>query len=170
MVWIDSHADINLPGGDLNGGINTMVVAHLIGHGDPDVLAEMPATLPAERVLLAGVHGWGDIDREGVTTWGIGITEPQPDQQFRDNVLTWLRELGVRHVAVHLDLDVIDSNEHGFGMVFEPGGISKATMLNTISDIAGEFDLVGLTIAEFVPREAVVLRTILASLPLISGN
>src|SRR4051812_4595706 len=32
VIWLDSHADSNLPGGP-NCGFNTMVVTHLSGHG-----------------------------------------------------------------------------------------------------------------------------------------
>lgn len=166
VIWLDSHADSNLPGG-LNCGFNTMVVSHLSGHGDPDVLGRLPATLRSDRILLAGVHGWDDQDSQTHESWGLELIPPAPQEAFRDAVLNWLRSSGVRHVAVHFDLDVINSDEHAFGMAWEKDGITKATALDVIASIAEEFDLVGLTVAEFVPREAVALQTILRNLPLL---
>lgn len=58
------------------------------------------------------------------------------------------------------------TREHAFGMAWEKDGISKRTAMRTIAAVADEFDLVGLTVAEFVPREAIVLRSILSNLPL----
>lgn len=169
VIWLDSHADSNLPGGP-NRGFNTMVVSHLSGHGDADVLGRLPATVPPERVLLAGVHGWDDQDSHTHESWGLQLVPPAAEESFTNGVLEWLRGTGVRHVAVHFDLDVINSDEHSFGMAWEKEGISKATALSTIATIARDFDLVGLTVAEFVPREAVVLRSILRRLPLLLGG
>ncbi|CAN5752246.1 arginase family protein [soil metagenome] len=169
VIWLDSHADCNLPGGP-NQGFNTMVVTHLCGRGDPDVREALPATLPPERVLLAGVHGWDDQDSHTHESWGLALVPPAGTGDFVAAVLTWIRGTGARHVAVHFDLDVIDSDEHAFGMAWEKNGISKATAMGTIAAIAEEFDLVGLTVAEFVPREAVVLRSMLSRLPLVGGS
>lgn len=165
VIWLDSHADCNLPGGP-NRGFNTMVVSHLCGFGDTEVLGLMPATLPPARVLLAGVHGWDDQDSHTHESWGLHLVSPSDTDHFVNDVLHWIRGTGVRHVAVHFDLDVIDSDELAFGMAWEKNGISKTTALRTIAAISDEFDLVGLTVAEYVPREAVALRSILRSLPL----
>lgn len=169
VIWLDSHADSNLPGGP-NRGFNTMVVSHLGGHGDPDVLARLPATLRPERILLAGVHGWDDQDSHTHVSWGIPLVPPAATEVFHNAVREWLRGSGARHVAIHFDLDVIDSDEHAFGMAWEKEGISKATALGLIAVVADEFDLVGLTVAEFVPREAAVLRSMLRALPLLAGS
>jgi arginase len=167
VVWLDSHADCNLPGGP-NRGFNTMVVTHLSGRGDGDVLGQLPATVRSDRILLAGVHGWDDQVSETHESWGLRLIAPDSTTTFVTNVVDWIRGTGVRRVALHFDLDVIDSREHAFGMAWETEGISEQTALRTIAAVAEEFSLVGLTIAEFVPREAAALRTILGSVPLLS--
>jgi arginase len=167
VIWLDSHADCNLPGGP-NRGFNTMVVTHLSGRGDGDVLAQLPATVRSDRILLAGVHGWDDQVSETHESWGLRLIAPDSTTTFVTNVVDWIRGTGVRQVALHFDLDVIDSQEHAFGMAWETEGISEQTALRTIAAVAEEFSLVGLTIAEFVPREAAALRTILGSVPLLS--
>ena len=166
VIWLDSHADSNLPGGP-NCGFNTMVVTHLSGHGDADVLDHLPATVAPERILLAGVHGWDDQDSHTHESWGLSLVPPATADIFHRDVRKWLRDSGARHVAIHFDLDVINSDEHAFGMAWERDGISKATALGLIAMVAEEFDLVGLTVAEFVPREAVALRSMLQNLPLL---
>jgi arginase len=166
VIWLDSHADCNLPGGP-NQGFNTMVVSHLGGHGDPEVLGQLPATVAPQRILLAGVHGWDDQDSHTHESWGLHLIPPTGGVEFLDAIRNWLRDSGVRHVAIHFDLDVINSDEHAFGMAWEKDGISKTTAVGVIAMVADEFDLVGLTVAEFVPREAVALRTLLRGLPML---
>jgi arginase len=167
VIWLDSHADSNLPGGP-NCGLNTMVVSHLCGRGDTDVLASLPGTVATDHLLLAGVHGWDDQDSHTHEAWGLHLIAPAPQPSFVDDVLAWVRGTGAQQVAIHFDLDVINSNEHAFGMAWEKDGISKTTALATIVAVAEEFDLVGLTVAEFVPREAIVLRSMLRHLPLVA--
>lgn len=169
LIWLDSHADSNLPGGP-NCGFNTMVVSHLCGRGDAEVLERLPATLPTGRVLLAGVHAWDDQDSHTHESWGLRLIPPAGGESFVGDVLAWVRGTGARHVAIHFDLDVINSDEHAFGMAWEKDGISKATALGTIAAVAEEFDLVGLTVAEFVPREAIALRSLLRTLPLMASG
>jgi arginase len=53
VLWIDSHPDVGTPSGRYS-GYHAMVVAVLIGHGDPDVLHLMPAILDPSRVALVG--------------------------------------------------------------------------------------------------------------------
>ena len=166
VVWLDSHADCNLPNGP-NRGFNTMVVTHLSGRGDAEVLGRLPATLRSDRILLAGVHAWDDQDSHTHESWGLKRIPPASMTSFVNDVVDWLRGTGVHHVALHFDLDVIDSQEHAFGMAWETDGISEETAVRTVDVVAEEFDLVGLTIAEFVPREAVALRTILTRTPLV---
>ncbi len=55
IVWIDSHPDVDTNETEY-AGYHAMAVSALTGHGDPDVLALLPATVPASRVALAGVH------------------------------------------------------------------------------------------------------------------
>lgn len=167
VVWLDSHPDTNLPGG-INRGFNTMVVSHLIGRGDDELLAQLPATIAPERLVLAGTHAWDDQDPANIERWGLTRIAPAGTAPFVDSVLAWLEQTGCRRVALHFDLDVVRSGEVAFGMAHEPDGISLETAVGTVQAVAERFELVGLTVAEFVSREAAVLRSLLGRLPLLS--
>lgn len=168
ILWLDSHPDTNLPGGR-NHGFNTMVVSHLIGRGDPEVLDQLPATVDASRVALIGTHAWDDQDPANIARWGLTQIPPGGSDEFIRAVIAWLTRSGCRKVAIHFDLDVVDSDQYAFGMAHEPSGISLETAIATIKAIDREFDLVGLTVSEFVSREAVVLRSTLSALPMLSA-
>ena len=53
VLWIDSHPDMGT-GASAYPGYHAMVLSALTGHGDPDLLALLPATTTPDRV--AGRH------------------------------------------------------------------------------------------------------------------
>jgi hypothetical protein len=61
-------------------------------------------------------------------------------------LLDWLAATRCSRVAVHFGVDTIDSNEIVLGRGAEPGGLTTVQ----VQRIA---DVVGLTIAEFIPRQ-----------------
>ena len=54
VLWIDSHPDVGTPASQYP-GYHAMAVAVLTGHGDPDVLRLLPATLDPNQVALLSV-------------------------------------------------------------------------------------------------------------------
>jgi arginase family enzyme len=70
VLWVDSHPDIGTPASAYP-GYHAMAVAALTGHGDPDVLALLPATVAPERVALVGLHSWEEDDYPNIAQWGI---------------------------------------------------------------------------------------------------
>ena len=70
IIWIDSHPDIGIPRSQYP-GYHAMAVAALTGHGDPDVLELLPATVSPDRVALVGLHSWTEDDFPNVASWGI---------------------------------------------------------------------------------------------------
>lgn len=83
------------------------------------------------------------------------------------DLLEWLAGTGCSRVAIHFDVDTIDSDEIVLGVGPEPGGLISDQVRRIISDTEGATEVVGLTIAEFIPRQVVHLRQILQDFPLI---
>jgi arginase len=71
-------------------------------------------------------------------------------------------------VAIHFDVDTIDSNEIVLGLGPEPGGLTSTEARRIVTDIDETVDVVGFTIAEFIPRQVMHLQQILNGFPLIS--
>ncbi|MEV1176393.1 hypothetical protein [Nonomuraea sp. NPDC049784] len=83
-------------------------------------------------------------------------------------VLDWLAATGRSRVAIHFAVDTIDSNEIGLGLGMVPGGLTGNEARRIIADIDACVDVVGLTIAEFIPRQVMHLQQILKGVPLVS--
>ena len=97
-------------------------------------------------------------------------------------MLDWIEANGIEHVAIHFDLDVLDPRnfrsvlfarpgrgEHDFGDVAE-GRLDIPDALNLFGRIASKAEIVGLTIAEHLPWDAINLQAMLARLPLVSDR
>jgi arginase len=72
-------------------------------------------------------------------------------------------------MAIHFDVDTVDSNEIVLGLGAEPDGLRSAEVHRVVADAAGAADVVGFTVAEFFPRQVMHLQSILQGLPLIDS-
>jgi len=144
-----------------------MAVAALIGHGDAEVLKLLPATVTPDRVALVGLHAWAEDDIGNVADWGIRSFNPDDVRAITQPLLDWLAATGCSRVAIHFDVDTVDSNEIVLGLGAEPDGLTSAQARRIVEDINAVSDVVGLTIAEFIPRQVMHLQQLVAGFPLL---
>jgi hypothetical protein len=81
-------------------------------------------------------------------------------------LLDWLTATGCSRAAIHFDVDTIDSNEIVLGLGAEPDGLTGAQVRRIIADIHTAADVVGITIAEFIPRHVMHLQQLVTGFPL----
>jgi arginase len=115
LLYFDLHADMNTPSTVRWGALDSMGTAHALGDdlAEPvlaKAFARTPLLLPDELWLFGHGHGQ-DHERERIASLGIGRT-PVEDVAA-DPVGAAERALDrftgtVDHLAVHLDVDVID--------------------------------------------------------------
>lgn len=169
LVWIDAHPDITLPG-DVYAGYHAMAVAACMGLGDPALVGLLPARIPAGRILYVGLRDW---EREEIRLrqqqYGLPHLSPADLRADPGALSRWLHACGAAHVLVHFDMDVLDPAEIIPAVGVSPDGLKLAEVVRVIREIAQEKDLVGLTVAEPMPRIAIRLKRMLAQLPLLGG-
>lgn len=56
------------------------------------------------------------------------------------------------------------------GLGAEPDGLTSKQVRRIVSDIDGAMEVVGLTIAEFIPRQVMRLKQILNGFPLLDAS
>ena len=168
LVWVDSHPDTDTPDTGYD-GFHAMAVTALAGKGDTEVLAHLPGAIDPSHIALAGLHDWVADAHAHVAQWGIASFGPADLRESSAPLLDWFRSTGASRLAVHFDVDTIDSREVPLGLGLIPGGLSATQTHRLLADLGEAGDVVGLTIAEFFPRELLALGTVLAGLPLIGG-
>lgn len=168
IIWIDAHPDINLPNDEYQ-GFHAMALAACMGMGDAELTGMLPGKVDASNVLIVGLRAWEKDGgtRERQKEMNIKSLSPSETAADSNAVLNWLKERGVSRVLIHFDLDVLDPAEIIAGVGVEPGGMKIKEVVRVINDIASRYDLVGLTIAEPMPRLAIKIRNMLNELPLM---
>ena len=167
MIWIDAHPDITLPG-DVYTGYHAMAVTACMGLGDKVIVSQLPARISPEKILLVGLRDW-ERDEIKARQQEYGIKHLSPEDVATDSsaVIDWLKKCKASRVVVHFDMDVLDPAEIIAAVGVVPDGMKMADVVRVINDIASEKELVGLTVAEPMPRIAIRLKSMLALLPLL---
>lgn len=167
VIWIDAHPDITLPG-DVYPAYHAMAVTALMGNGDKKILGQLPAKIDSSKILLVGLRDWErDEIKVRQNEYGIKHLTPEETVSGSEKVIEWLRNTGVSNVAIHFDMDVLDPNEIIAAVGVVPDGMKIAEVVRVINDVAKEKNLVGLTVAEPMPRTAIILKEMLNQLPLL---
>ena len=76
ILWIDSHPNVGAPASEYP-GYHAMAVAALVGHGDREVVSQLPALVAPERVALVRLRAWTDDDFPNIAEWGIHCFLPR---------------------------------------------------------------------------------------------
>ena len=61
----------------------------------------------------------------------------------------------------------MDSNEIVFGLGAEPDDLTSNDVRRVVADVSAVTDVVGVTIAEFIPRQVIRLQQVVRNFPLI---
>ena len=167
VIWIDAHPDITLPG-DVYPGYHAMAVTACMGYGDKRILEKLPAKISPSKILLVGLRNWErDEIKERQQQYGIKHLSPQDVAQNSDAIKSWLKACGASKVVIHFDMDALDPAEIVAAVGTDPDGMKMEEVIRVINDIAAEKELVGLTIAEPMPRTAIRIKNMLNQLPLL---
>ena len=167
VIWIDAHPDITLPG-DVYPAYHAMAVTALMGDGDKKILGQLPAKIDPSRILFVGLRDWErDEIKVRQNEYGIKHLTPEETISGSEKVIEWLRNTGASNVVIHFDMDVLDPHEIIAAVGVVPDGMKIAEVVRVINDVAKEKNLVGLTVAEPMPRTAIILKEMLNQLPLL---
>lgn len=166
LIWIDAHPDITLPN-EAYAGYHAMAVVACMGKIDEKIISNLPAKIDASKILMVGIRDW---EREEIKLrqkeYGIKYLKPEETAKKSDLIIKWLEECKASKVSIHLDLDVLDPKEIIAAVGVVENGMKINEVIRVINDIAKEKEIVGLTIAEHMPRVEIMMKNILNSLPL----
>ena len=167
MIWIDAHPDITLPG-DVYPAYHAMAVTACMGLGDNKIISELPAKISPSKILFVGIRDW---ERDEIKTrqqqYGIKHLTPEDVRENDNAIHEWLKSCGASKVVIHFDMDVLDPAEIITAVGVVPNGMKIAEVVKVINDISKEKEVVGLTIAEAMPRTAIRIKNMLEQLPLL---
>jgi len=179
VLWVDAHPDVM--GAEQFRNAHAHVLAMLIGEGDRDFVAAVPRKVAAQDVLFVGLTETTPYETDFIARHGIARLSPEQLAGTIQAVIDWVRASGKSRIAVHFDLDVLDPTRYDFLLFRNPDaapeafdGVARGLMTMDavqaiLAAVAGEAEIVGLAITEYLPWSAIKLADQLRALPLLGG-
>lgn len=158
LLWVDAHGDFNTPETTLTGNVHGMVLASLLGRGDP-VLVNIGGFSPKvtpDRVALVAVRDLDPGEREALRASGVAVfTMKEIDEKGIAAVMRRALEVatsgGRRPIHLSLDMDAVDPMyAPGVGTAVQ-GGLSYREAHLAMELIAESGALVAMDVVEVNP-------------------
>ena len=175
ILWIDAHPDVSVP---QNGYPNAhaMVLGALMGAGEPSLSAALknPAFNPG-NLLYVGLQSLHDYQAKFLDDLGVKY-KVQTENFVSDNDIQVFVK-GSDHVLVHLDIDVLDprcfhstyfANPELVGDGSGGGRMTLQQLESILKLVSDNTDIVGFTIAEYLPFDEERLNRMFGKLKLFS--
>lgn len=194
LIWIDAHSDLVRYTGYDNG--HTLPLGNLLGEGDQEFAKHVKVPLKPENVFIAGLAVATEEENkfiaEAFEAQGITVVEHDTEMIERlgirtagtaelasslDSIKTWIQERGIKHLAIHLDLDVLDpqafrsllfAKPYESYLVSPSGTMQFSQLLHLLKELSEETEVVGLGITEHTPWDAINLKNLLAEIPILN--
>lgn len=173
VVWLDAHPDISNP--EIFDNEHAMVVANLLKIGDPVFNQLVDHPLTNHQIFYAGLQT--PTKEEQTLLEKAGIEYAGHQQLSLDAVEKWAMQNQFERLYLHFDIDVLNpaifyaTYFNNPKLIDVPDNASKGTaglneVFNFIKSINQTFDLVGMTIAEYMPWSAQQLSSLMQDLSL----
>ncbi|WP_025718513.1 arginase family protein [Paenibacillus sp. 1-18] len=194
LIWIDAHSDLVRYVGYDNG--HTLPLGNLLGEGDEEFAKHVKIPLKPENVFIAGLAAPTEeetkVISEAFQTLGIAPAEQDTEMIQRLGIKTagtkeltnstasikeWIKESSIKHLAIHLDLDVLDPKAFRSLLFANPeapynyspaGTMQMPQLLHLIKELSEETDVVGLGITEHMPWDSINLKNLLGEIPILN--
>jgi arginase len=128
VVWFDAHGDFNTPESTVDGYFDGMPLAILTGGGWRTMVMEREVRIvPESAVVLAGARDFDPLERLRLDSSSVHHLAPAAiasDDAVARAVDSM--EPAPTGLYLHLDLDVLDSEEARVNIYSVPGGLSAA--------------------------------------------
>ncbi|MBD1373290.1 arginase family protein [Hazenella sp. IB182357] len=194
LLWIDAHTDLVGYIGYDNG--HTLPLGNLLGEGDEEFAKHVKTPLKPEHVFIAGLttptEQEAEVIYERFQKLGIVPADSEAEMIQRLGIKTagageiinstqsiheWINEKNIKHLAIHIDLDVLDPKTFRSLIFAKPedpfhlspkGSLQFIHLQKILKELSEETDIVGLGITEHMPWDAIELKKLLADIPILN--
>jgi arginase len=146
-VWLDAHGDLNTPASSPSGQFHGMVLRTLLGDGPAEFTSHIRVPLAPPCVVVTGARDLDAPERDFIESAGVGLVEGWPGDTAA-LVITRLRDAGITHLYIHIDVDVFDPAAFGDAIFSVPGGPSLDSVSAALRELVTAFDVVGVGLVE----------------------
>lgn len=175
VLWIDAHPDISTP--KIFPNEHAMVLGNLLGKGDPSLAKYVRQPFSPTSILYVGLQEPSTNEKILLSELGLDYHIETNHQVNAAKIQHWIDKNHFSKIAIHFDIDVLDRDLF-FDQYFDRPGVheysvssgklhpDKAMLL--LSEISKTNDLVGLTIAEYLPWSALKLKEMMHNIDIFN--
>jgi len=175
IVWIDAHPDVSTVD-DGYPNAHAMVLGSLMGHGAAQLSAQMKnEKFKPDEILYVGLQPLHDYQEKFLADMGVDYRIQDKSFVSMNEIKAFLEKFD--HILVHFDIDVLD--EHSFHSTYfaNPelvgdgsggGKMDMETLSGMLKAITENSDVVGFTIAEYLPFDEHRLHKMLSGIKLFT--
>lgn len=175
IVWIDAHPDVSSPK-DGYTNAHAMVLGSLMGYGDNSLSNMMKNNkFNPDEILYVGLQNLHDYQKNFLNNTGVNYKIQTNKFISNNEIHKFIKRFD--HILVHFDIDVLD--EHFFHstyfanseLVGDGAGGGKMTiekLTEILRCITDNSDIVGFTIAEYLPFDEHKLYKMLTEIKLFT--
>ena len=177
LLWIDAHPDVSTPD-DGYPNAHAMVLGALLGHGDDELAGLLEhGPFSPDQVLYVGLQGLHAYQEQTLQNLGVDYTVQTEQFVSMEAIRTFLSRFD--HILVHFDIDVMDpaffhstyfANPELVGDGSGGGRMSMEELSVILKYLCSESDVVGLTIAEYLPFDEHRLRKVFEGIGLFTAD
>lgn len=142
VVWIDAHADFNIPDTSPSGNPHGMALALACG-----LTPLGPAVTDPDRLRLLGVRDVDPGEQRLLNQAGVTALEPGAVRRQFDQIIDNLRE----NVVISFDVDSVEPHEAPATMTPVPHGFTRQEAIDLVRAIARRRRVVALDLVEYYP-------------------
>lgn len=171
IVWIDAHPDVSIVKDDYPNA-HAMVLGSLMGYGDSSLSDLMKnRKFRADEILYIGLQGLHDYQERFLKDVGVEFKVQTEEFVSDDEICAFMNHFD--HILIHLDINVLDAalfHSTYFAykdLVGDGSGSGKMTidkLTAILKNITDNSDVVGLTIAEYLPFDEHRLRNMFSEI------
>lgn len=175
IVWIDAHPDVSTVK-DGYPNAHAMVLGSLLGGGDESLRGEMDnRCFSPDEVLYVGLQGLHDYQQKFLDDCGVNYKVQTDRFVSSEEIADFMGRFD--HILVHLDVDVLDerffhstyfANPELVGDGSGGGRMRMDTLSDVLSLISNQADIVGFTIAEYLPFDEYRLHKMFSGIKLFT--
>ena len=151
VLWLDAHADLNIPETSASKLLYGMPVRTLIGEGDPALIRLLGTKLLPEQVIQLGVRDIDPPEKEYLDHGRVrGFTVEEIENDLAP-VVAAIRSRGRDNLYIHIDLDVLEPALFPYVPLPSAGGLSPETLTRLLRRLAAAFYIPGIGLYEYMP-------------------
>ena len=175
IIWIDAHPDVSTVESNYPNA-HAMVLGSLLGDGDKELTGLMKnPKFKADEILYVGLQELHDYQEQFLRDKNVNFKVQTEEFVTEKEIKEFTGRFD--HLLIHLDIDVLDAKLFhstyfaNSQLVGDGSGSGKMTMeklSEILKDISGWGDIVGFTIAEYLPFDEQRLHHMLKGISIFS--